>query len=177
MARRLALVSLIALLTTGCMEGSKPEASRLRRANAPGPIELPPLTGKSKETLYTRLGGKPAITKVVDDLVTIVIEDPRIKDEHKEHFKKEDNVAELKKKLVDQIGQATGGPEKYTGRNMKDAHKGMKITDADFDALADDVGKALDKNNVGPKEKKELMDLLGPMRKEVVEKPEEKENP
>jgi hemoglobin len=174
MLRRLALVGLIALLAAGCMEGSKPEASRLKRSNAPGPI---PLSSKTTETLYTRLGGKPAITKVVDDLIAIVIEDPRIKDEHKEHFKKEDSAAELKKKLVDQLGEATGGPEKYTGKNMTDAHKGMKITDADFDALADDVGKALDKNNVGPKEKKELMDMLGPMRKDVVEKPAEKENP
>ena len=44
-------------------------------------------------------------------------------------------MAGLKKKLIEQIGEATGGPQKYTGKNMKDAHKGLVITDEDFDAL------------------------------------------
>lgn len=159
MFRRLVLPCMLLPLLAGCMEGTKEE----RRSREP--------------SLYDRLGQEAGITKVVDDFIVIVIEDPKIKEVHKEHFKDEKRVGELKKKLVDQIGQATGGPQKYQGRDMKTAHKGMKISNADFDALAGDLAAALKKNNVGDKEQNELLALLGPMRKDVVEEPEAKENP
>jgi hemoglobin len=162
MLRRFVLPALLALVLTGCLEGSKPTDKQLPRVSGAEKLKMP------RESLYERLGGEPAITQVVEDFVAIVIEDPKIKEEHREHFKRP-SVKELKKKLVDQIGEATGGPQKYTGKNMKDAHKGMKISDADFDALAADVVKALDKNKVGEAEKKELLDILGKMRSDVVE--------
>jgi hemoglobin len=142
------------------MEGQK--AKPVSRA---GQYEEPSV---AKKSLYDRMGGEPVIIKVVDDLVLNVVADPMIKEKHKKHFI-EGDVPVLKKKLVDQIGEATGGPQKYTGKNMKDAHKNMGITDEDFNALAGDVAKALDKNNVGAAEKKELLDMLGTMRKDVVE--------
>jgi hemoglobin len=101
-----------------------------------------------------------------------VVADPKIRERHKKHFMDAEHVPELKKKLVEQVGEATGGPQKYTGKNMKDAHKGQEITDADFDALIGALVRALDKNKVGQAEKDELLALLGPMRKDVVEKPE-----
>lgn len=150
----------LCLFLGGCYGGTPTP-----RATSPA---TPPAAAKA---LYDRLGGEPAITKVVDDLVAIVIADPRIKEVHKKHFMT-DEVAALKRKLIDQIGEATGGPQKYLGKNMKDAHLGMKITDADFDALADDVAQALDRNGVGAAEKKQLLDMLAAMRKDVVEAPQ-----
>jgi hemoglobin len=140
-------------------EGQKP--SPIQRAQAQPVAE--------KKSLYDRLGGEKGITKVVDDLVANVIADKTYKDKHKKHFQ-EGGVAGLKKKLVNQIGEATGGPQKYTGKTMKEAHKGLEITNADFDSLVGDLVKALKKNKVGDKEKKELLDMLGSMRKDVVEK-------
>jgi hemoglobin len=137
----------------GCMEGVKAENKRQERV---------PL-------LYDRLGKEAGIAKVVDDFVAAVIANDEYPPKLKDHFMRAD-VAVLKRKLVDQIGQATGGPQKYTGKNMKDAHKGLGITDADFDALVASLKTALHKNKVGEKEQKELFDLLGPMRKDVVEK-------
>lgn len=183
----------LAFSLTGCFEGTKPEP--LARAGrtievktdpVPKPeiiIEPPPvvedekvpipepLTVKPepKPSLYERLGKEPAIAKVIDDLVEIVAADENIKERHRKHFM-EGDVALLKRKMVDQLGEATGGPQKYTGKNMKDAHKGMEITNKDFDALAADVIKALDKNKVGAEEKAELLQMLGSMRKDVVEK-------
>jgi hemoglobin len=134
------------------MEGNKDPKHRLERVS-----------------LYDRLGKEEGITKVVDDFVAAVIANDEYPPKLKEHFKRAD-VAVLKKKLVDQIGEATGGPQRYTGKNMKDAHKGLGITNADFDALVASLKKALDDNKVGEKEQKELFALLGPMRKDVVEK-------
>jgi hemoglobin len=117
------------------------------------------------KSLYERLGGKEAITAVVDDFVARVAADKRINSS----FAKA-NVPRLKMMLVDQICEATGGPCKYTGRDMKTTHKGMGITNADFDALVGDLVASLDKFKVGEREKQELLAALGPMRKDIVEK-------
>jgi hemoglobin len=162
MKRRWAWALVLAM--AGCAEGVKP--TPLRRAE---PAGTP--TARSA-SLYDRVGGEPAVVKVVDDFVAIIVADPRIKPGHKKHFM-EGDVAALKKKLVDQLGEATGGPQKYTGKNMKDAHKGLQITDADFDALADDLVRALDRNGVGKADKDQLMTMLAAMRPDVVEKKDE----
>lgn len=116
-----------------------------------------------KKSLYDRLGGKPAITAVVDDFVGNVAGDARIN----QRFANA-NIPRLKGMLVDQICEATGGPCKYTGQNMKDAHTGMKITDADFGALVDDLVKSLDKFQVPAQEKGELLSALGGMKGDIV---------
>src|SRR5712691_6305210 len=77
-----------------------------------------------KKSLYDRLGGKPAITAVVDDFVGNVAGDARIN----QRFANA-NIPQLKTMLVDQICQAAGGPCTYKGATMKVAHAGMKITD------------------------------------------------
>lgn len=125
-------------------------------------------TGSSRPamSLYDRLGGKEAITAVVDQFVANVAADARING----RFAATD-VSKLKRHLVDQVCMATGGPCTYTGRDMKTAHAGMKITNADFDALVEDLVGALDKFNVPKGEQKELLALLGPMKKEIVEVP------
>ncbi len=84
----------------------------------------------------------------------------------------EGDVPALKKKLVDQLGEATGGPQKYTGKNMKDAHKGLEITNKDFDALANDLVKALKKNKAADDDIQTIVKMLESMRKDVVEKPD-----
>lgn len=117
------------------------------------------------KSLYDRLGGKDAITAVVHEFVTNVGGDKRIN----KFFAKTD-IKKLEGTLVDQIGSATGGPQKYTGKSMKDAHKGMGVSDADFTALVEDLVKALDKFKVPEKEKKELLTALGGMHDDIVEK-------
>jgi hemoglobin len=161
------LVPWLLLGLAGCMEGQKP--TPLARTVPPPVAGNEAVRAKPSLSLYTRLGGHTAIEKVVDDFVDAVVADDKIRPEHKKHFKDGD-VAALKRKLVDQVGQATGGPERYTGKNMKDAHRGLGITNADFDALVGDLVKALDKNKVPAKEQEELKALLGPMRADVVER-------
>jgi len=122
-------------------------------------------TMMTEKSLYERLGGKPAIQAVVDDFVGNVAADTRINRSFASA-----NIARLKAQLVDQICEATGGPCKYTGQNMKDAHRGMGITSAAFDALVEDLVKTLNKFKVPEKEKGELLGALGPMKKDIVER-------
>jgi hemoglobin len=116
-----------------------------------------------QKSLYDRLGGKDAITAVVNDFVGNVAADQRING----FFAKTD-IPRLKRNLVDQICSATGGPCVYTGRDMKTAHKGMGITDADFNALVEDLVKSLNKFNVPAKEQNELLGILGPLKPQIV---------
>ena len=113
--------------------------------------------------LYDRLGGKPAITAVVDDFIGNVAGDARINKRFADA-----NIPQLKTMLVDQICQATGGPCTYKGQTMQAAHKGMKITDAEFTALVEDLVKSLDKFKVGAREKNELLTALGSMKGDIV---------
>ncbi len=120
------------------------------------------------KSLYERLGGKKAITAVVDEFVGNVAGDNRINSFFKRAAGDPKRLAAFKAKLVDQICQASGGPCKYKGLDMKAAHKGMGISDADFTALVEDLVKALDKFNVGATEKNELLGALGGMKGDIV---------
>ena len=75
----------------------------------------------------------------------------------------------LKKMLVDQVCEATGGPCSYTGRGMRETHDGMKVTAGEFDALVGDLVATLDEFEVPKQEQDELLGLLGPLRNEIVE--------
>ena len=122
----------------------------------------------SKErSLYGRLGGKPVIIAVVDDFVARVVGDLRIN-----RFFTNPDPALFKARLVDQLCEASGGPCKYTGKDMQTAHRGMGITHADFDALVDDFVITLDKFKfwIPEQEKHELLAVWGPLRKDIVTK-------
>jgi hemoglobin len=77
-------------------------------------------------------------------------------------------VFKLKSNLSDQICDATGGPCSYLGRDMKTTHRGMKVTDAEWNATVENLTKALDKQKVGAKEKSELLGVLGPLKGDIV---------
>jgi len=121
--------------------------------------------GAKGKSLYDRLGGKGAITAVVDTFVGKVGGDKRINN----YFASTD-LTKLKMHLVNQICEASGGPCTYTGRTMNQTHAGMGVTDAAFGALVEDLVAALDHHRVGKAEKDELLGVLGPMKSDIVEK-------
>ncbi|HEX7441646.1 MAG TPA: group 1 truncated hemoglobin [Caldimonas sp.] len=124
---------------------------------------MQPMTPMQDASLYQRLGGKDAITAVVDDFIGNVAADTRIN----RRFGGTD-IPRLKRMLVDQICAGTGGPCTYTGRNMSAAHEGMNIRDDEFGALVEDLVKSLDKFKVPAREKGDLLGILGPMKGAIV---------
>jgi hemoglobin len=124
------------------------------------------MSDRGPASLYDRLGGKPAITAVVDEFVGNVAKDGRING----RFATAD-IPRLKGHLVDQVCSATGGPCTYTGRDMKSTHAGMRISNAEFTALVEDLVAALNTYKVPAKEQQELLGLLGPMKSDIVEIP------
>ena len=106
---------------------------------------------------------KPAISAVVDDFVGNVAADGRIN----ARFTGAD-IPRLKQMLVDQVCAASGGPCTYTGRDMASAHRGMNISEGEFNALVGDLVQSLDKFKVPEKEKGELLAALGGLKDDIV---------
>ena len=119
----------------------------------------------AETTLYERLGGVRAIYVIVEDFVGRVTTDTRIKG-----FFKDTNLPLIREQLTQLVCQASGGPCTYLGADMKTAHVGMGISTLDFDAVAENFTASLDKFNVAPREKSELLAVLGRMRSDIVEK-------
>jgi hemoglobin len=126
----------------------------------PPPIAVAPAPAA---TLYQQLGGQPAVVAAVDRLVANVAADPRIN-----RFFAHANIPRLKGSLVDQICQATGGPCVYKGPPMQAVHHGMHVTDADFNALVEDLVAALNSLNVPPPLQQQLLAILGPLKPQIV---------
>lgn len=114
-------------------------------------------------SLYDRLGGYDAILAVVDETIKNIAADRRIN-----RFFAKANIPRLRRQLADQICQGAGGPCIYTGRDMKSAHAGMGIRSSHFDALVQDLGKALKKFKVPAREQRELVALLAPTKRDIV---------
>ncbi len=130
-------------------------------AGTPGPAPAAP------KSLYDRLGGKDAIFAVADEFVNRTTTDPRIK----ERFFNTD-AANLKRLLGEFVCQATGGPCKYSGRDMPTSHAGMELVDDEFNALVEDLKGAMDKFKVPDKEENEVLGALGPLRPQIVASPD-----
>ena len=121
-------------------------------------------------SLYNRLGGYNAIATVIDDSAAFIFADPVIG----KYFigLSTNSKQRLRQLLVDQFCQAAGGPCVYTGRTMKLSHSGMDggLTNSEFNAFANGVSQALDKNRVNQSEKVEVLAFVNSLRSKIVEK-------
>jgi hemoglobin len=121
----------------------------------------------AKKPLIDRLGGKEGIQKVVHLFVEKVGADARIN----MFFANTKDFAHLEAMLVDQICEAASGGTvcTYTGKSMVEVHKGMGVKQEHFDALVEDLVAAMKELGVGDAEQQEILSVLGPMSKDIVE--------
>lgn len=127
------------------------------------------------KSLWDRLGGEKNVDKVMDDFLRTAGKDPKVNFDRNGKYK-DVNIGRLKADLVAFVSAATGGPLKYTGKSMKDVHKGMGITNADFDAAAGHLKKALEDNGAKPADVEAVLKLVGGTRQDIVEPPVKKDN-
>jgi hemoglobin len=118
------------------------------------------------KTLYERLGGIDAITAVTAEFVNRSTSDKRIK----ERFFNTD-AGNLKRLLAEFVCAASGGPCRYTGRDMQTSHAGMELVDDEFAALVEDLIGALDHFKVGEQDKADLLAAIGPLKPQIVAAP------
>jgi hemoglobin len=141
-------------------------------------------TTDSKRSLYDRLGGATGLAAISDDFVTRAIADPRVNFERKgviqgglsihhdrsmEWNATPDGIGGLKYHIAQFLAVATGGPSKYEGMEMTQAHAGLHITNDEFDASVGDLKASLDKLQIANTEQKELLAIIETTRAEIVE--------
>jgi hemoglobin len=119
---------------------------------------------RAQAPLFDRLGGRPAIGAVVDEMLRRAAHDPRISG----RFANAD-MNRLRNQLVEQICAGSGGPCRYTGKDMRTAHLGMGILGAEFDALVDDLQGALVQLQVPTREQADLIALLAATKTDIVQ--------
>lgn len=119
-------------------------------------------------SLYTRLGGYDAIAAVTDDFIGRLATDKQLSRFIAGHS--QDSLMKLRQHVVEFLCNATGGPCVYMGRDMKTAHKGMGITESDWNLSVNHLIATLDKFKVPEKEKGEVLAAVGPLKAQIVEK-------
>ena len=120
-------------------------------------------------TLYERLGGIYAVATVVDDFVDRVMDDPRLNANPKvneAHHKVA--PAGFKYLVTEQVCEATGGPQRYTGRSMYESHAHLEITEQEWQAFLDDFKQTLDKFKVAQAEQAQPFAIVESTKKDIV---------
>ncbi len=124
-------------------------------------------TAQADDSLFQELGGLEVITQFSNETIDISMADPRIK-----HTFEDENVnpRRVKRMLVEQICALTGGPCVYEGRTMKESHEEDQITNAQFNAIVEDLQIAMDNAGVPFRTQNKLLALLAPMQRDIVTK-------
>jgi hemoglobin len=120
-------------------------------------------------SLYDRLGGIYNIATVVDDFIDRIMVDerlnanPRVDEAHHRVL-----PPGFKYLVTEQVGEATGGPQRYTGRSMEDSHRDLVITADEWEAFIDDLNQTLDQFEVPQQERSELTAIVESTRDAIV---------
>jgi len=120
------------------------------------------LNTEPENSLYQQLGEREGIANVVEDLLYLIVEDERIN----QQFKGMD-VAQFHRNLTDQLCELSGGPCAYTGREMRELHSDMDITDTQFNALAENLILAMEQNDIPTGAQNRLIKQLLPLYPDI----------
>lgn len=142
------------LVLVGC-ESEKP--------SEPPPAAKSAVPPPAPQTLFDRLGGRDGINSIVEKLLTNIGGDSRIR----AHFTNLD-LTRFKTNMGDLMCQLAGGPCRYTGKEIKTAHKPFLITEEDYQAFMDDLSKSLDAQQLAQADKDEFFAMLDKLKPDVV---------
>ena len=117
----------------------------------------------AQDTLYADLGGQPGIDKLVEISVDKYLADPRISE-----IFSESNMDRVRAKLKEQFCVIAGGPCRYTGHSMEATHKGLIITNANFNALVEDLQAAMETCHIPFATQNRFLARLAPIQHQAV---------
>jgi hemoglobin len=127
------------------------------------------MANQNQPSLYERLGGVYAIATVVDDFINRIMVDPRLNANPRvDEAHHRVSPAGFKYLVTEMVCWATGGPQQYTGRSMRDSHEHLLITAAEWEAFLDDFQLTLDKFGVSQAEQAELKAIVASTREDIV---------
>ena len=121
----------------------------------------------TEKTLYDRLGGYDAIVAVVDDLLSRLMSDSQL--ERFWNNRGEDGLKREKQLLIDYLCSNAGGPLLYAGRDNKTSHKGMGVSESDWEKFIGHLNATLDSFQVPQQEQSDLLNFIESTRADIVE--------
>lgn len=122
---------------------------------------------EKQKTLYERLGGYDAIAAVANDLLTRLRNDPQLGRFWKNRA--EDSIMREKQLLIDFLCTNAGGPMYYRGRDMRLSHRGMGITESDWNIFLAHAETTLANFNVPEAEQRDVVAFVQSLKKDIVE--------
>lgn len=123
----------------------------------------------TKPLLYERLGGLKGISLVVDDFIDRLVANKTLnKNPAIDVGRKSSPAPYLKVQVAQLVCEATGGPCKYTGEAMKSSHAHLNISEKEWDVMADEFKKSLNKFKVPAAEQNELFEIVGKTKPDIV---------
>jgi hemoglobin len=127
------------------------------------------MSTQNQASLYDRLGGVYSIATVVEDFIDRIMVDPRLNANPRvDEAHHRVAPAGFKYLVTEMVCWATGGPQKYTGRSMRDSHQALMITADEWEAFLDDLQQTLDKFGVPQAEQAELKVIVDSTRADIV---------
>ncbi|MHB8473848.1 MAG: group I truncated hemoglobin [Gammaproteobacteria bacterium] len=119
--------------------------------------------------LYDRLGGLKGITVVVDDFINRLVANKQLnKNPAINAGRKRSPAPYLKFQVSQLICELSGGPCKYTGKSMKESHAHLNISENEWGVMAGEFQKSLNKYKVPAGEQKDLFDMVGKTKADIV---------
>ncbi|MBI5716603.1 MAG: group 1 truncated hemoglobin [Burkholderiales bacterium] len=130
------------------------------------------LSAEAQKPLYERLGGLKGITVVVDDFIDRLLVNKTLNQNAAINAGRKSSPAPYLKFQVSQlVCGVTGGPCKYTGLAMKESHAHLNISEKEWGVMAGEFKKSLDKFKVPAAEQKELFEIVGKTKADIVTRP------
>lgn len=122
----------------------------------------------SSVSLFDRLGGSSGINALVEDIVALHMENPIIRPRFRPYLETPEKLAITKKHLCAFLEAGSGGAAQYTGRDMREAHRGMNINEAEYVAAIDDILAALQKNGIDEQTQKDVLAIAYSLKGQIL---------
>ncbi len=123
---------------------------------------------KTSRSLYERLGGATGITSLVDDLIEAHMTNPGIQSRFLPIKDDSKHYEETRQHLINFLAAGSGGPEVYTGKNMRAAHTGMNINETEYMLVIDDIMNTLEKHQIDEESKKDVLFIAYSLKNEMI---------
>lgn len=119
-------------------------------------------------SLFTRLGGTKGINALVEDIVALHMENPAIRARFRPYLETPDKLAITKKHLCAFLEAGSGGVAQYAGRPMRETHRGMNISEAEYMAALDDILAAMRKHEIDERTQSDVLAIAYSLKGDII---------
>jgi hemoglobin len=119
-------------------------------------------------TLYQRLGGSAGVRGLIDAIIEAHMDNPAIRARFLPYREEPERLENAKRHLCDFFAKGSGGPDRYAGRAMAEAHRGMNISEAEYMAATDDILNTLARHGHDEATRTEVLGILWSLKDEIM---------